>query len=84
METTIQLKLYNLLRKDLNMSDEIAQEFVQTLGEVVNKETEQSRNEVATKDFVDKKVTEAKNDIIKWFVGIFITLAIMIIGLYIK
>lgn len=84
METTIQLKLYNLLRKDLNISDEVAQEFVQTLEDIVSKETEQSRKEVATKDFVDKKVTEAKNDIIKWFVGIFITLALMIIGLYIK
>lgn len=42
------------------------------------------KTEVATKDFVKKEIIEAKNDMIKWFVGLFFALALMIIGLYIK
>ncbi|SHF92881.1 hypothetical protein [Flavobacterium defluvii] len=39
---------------------------------------------IATKDFVKKEIVDAKNDMIKWFVGVFFALAMMIIGLYIK
>lgn len=84
METAVQIKLYNILRKDMNVNEEVAQDFVQTLDNVISKEIEQNRTEIATKDFVKKEITEAKNDMIKWFVGMFITLALMILGLYLK
>lgn len=40
--------------------------------------------ENATKDFVRSEIANAKTDIIKWFLGSFIVLALMIIGLYFK
>ena len=40
--------------------------------------------ETATKDFVQKEIVVSKNDTLKWFVGLFITLAMMVIGLYFK
>lgn len=81
---TLQIKLYNILRKQMNVKEETAQEFVQVIDTFIENEINKNRTETATKDFVDKKVTEAKNDMIKWFVGLFITLALMIIGLYFK
>lgn len=50
----------------------------------MNTETIKLYNEIACKDFVKKEITDAKNDMIKWFVGLFFALAMMIIGLYIK
>ncbi|MDR0792009.1 MAG: hypothetical protein LBE82_01775 [Chitinophagaceae bacterium] len=38
----------------------------------------------ATKDFVAKVVAESKADMIKWFLGVFLALALMIIGLYFR
>jgi hypothetical protein len=38
----------------------------------------------ATKDFVKREISESKTDIIKWVVGVFLALAFMIIGLYLK
>lgn len=81
---TLQIKLYNILRKQMNVKEETAQEFVQVIDTFIENEINKNRTEAATKDFVDKKVTKAKNDMIKWFVGLFITLALMIIGLYFK
>lgn len=81
---TLQIKLYNILRKQMNVKEETAQEFVQVIDTFIENEINKNRTEAATKDFVDKKVTEAKNDMIKWFVGLFITLALIIIGLYFK
>ncbi|ACU91866.1 hypothetical protein VJJ50_04620 [Capnocytophaga ochracea] len=40
----------------------------------------QSEDKLATK----QDLAQAKLDIIKWVVGLFITLALMIIGLYLK
>ena len=40
--------------------------------------------DMPTKDFVQKEIIVSKNDTLKWFVGLFITLALMVIGLYFK
>jgi flagellar biogenesis protein FliO len=40
--------------------------------------------ENATKEFVEKVVAESKTDMIKWLVGLFFALAVMIIGLYFR
>ncbi len=77
---TINLKLYDTLRKELNLSEEKSRAITQAIEEVV----EVDKIEVATKDFVKKEISEAKNELIKWVVGVFLALALMIIGLYIK
>lgn len=38
--------------------------------------------DLATKHFVKREISEAKNEIIKWVFGFFVALALMIIGLY--
>lgn len=79
---TANLKLYDLFRNDLNLNEAKALEFIEAIDNTISQEIQQDKNEIATKDFVKKEITEAKNDMIKWFVGLFITLALMILGLY--
>ena len=69
-----------IARHKLSLSDADAKEFVLAIYEVLEVE----KNDIATKDFVKKELAETKNDILNCFVGIFITLAIMIFGLYLK
>ena len=57
---------------------------MEAIDRTISEEIRQDKNEIASKDFVKKEITDAKNDMIKWFVGLFFALAMMIIGLYIK
>lgn len=59
-------------------------EFVEAIDRTISEEIRHDKNEIASKDFVKKEITDSKNDMIKWFVGLFFALAMMIIGLYIK
>ena len=81
---TANIKLYNLFRNDLKLDETKAREFIEALENTITQEIKQDKAEIATKDFLKKEITEAKNDMIKWFVGLFFALAMMIIGLYIK
>ena len=78
------IKLYDLFRNDLKLDETKAREFVEAIDNTISQEVRQDKTEIATKDFVKREITEAKNDMIKWFVGLFFALALMIIGLYIK
>jgi hypothetical protein len=80
MTNTAQIKLYDLLRKEVKLDEIKAREFVQTIEEL----SESNKLEIATKDFVKKEISESKTEIIKWVVGVFLALALMIVGLYIK
>lgn len=79
---TANIKLYDLFRNDLKLNELKAREFVEAIDNTISQEVRQDKFEVATKDFVKKEITEAKNGMIKWFVGFFITLVVMILGLY--
>ncbi len=79
---TANIKLYDLFRNDLKLNETKAREFVEAIDSTIEQEVRQDKNEIATKDFVKKEITDAKNDMIKWFVGLFITLMLMILGLY--
>ncbi|SFD29917.1 MULTISPECIES: hypothetical protein [Flavobacterium] len=81
---TATIKLYDLFRKELNLDESKAKEFVEAIDRTISEEIRQDKTEIATKDFVKKEIVDAKNDMIKWFVGLFFALAMMIIGLYIK
>ena len=80
---TAAIKLYDLFRKELNLDESKAKEFIEAIDKTISEEIKQDKNEIASKDFVKKEITDAKNDMIKWFVGLFFALAMMIIGLYI-
>ena len=81
---TAKIKLYDMFRNDLKLNETKAREFIEALDNTITQEIKQDKTEIATKDFVKKEITEAKNDMTKWFVGLFFALALMIIGLYIK
>jgi hypothetical protein len=82
--STATIKLYDLFRNELKLDESKAMEFVEAIDKTIAEEIRQDKNEIASKDFVKKEITDAKNDMIKWFVGLFFALALMIIGLYIK
>ena len=58
MRNSIQIKLYDIFRKDLHLPDERARELVQTIDEAVKGEYADNLEGVATKDFVRDFVKE--------------------------
>lgn len=94
--STTEIKLYDIFRNDLKLSDEKARIFAEVVQETVINEVKQQHTEyksVMKEDFykvdlkmeqMNSKIETTKVDLIKWFVGLFFALALMIIGLYIK
>ena len=95
-----EMKLYDIFRKDLKMSDEKAKIFAEIVQETVVNEVKNQHTEFKSQNKEDllklemqlttkieqtnSKIETTKVDLIKWFVGLFFALALMIIGLYIK
>jgi hypothetical protein len=94
--STTEIKLYDIFRKDLKLSDEKAKIFASIVQETVINEVKYQQTEfksVFKEDFykldlrieqMNSKIETTKVDLIKWFVGLFLALAMMIIGLYLK
>ena len=73
------------------MGEETAESLTTFITERNKEEVEAATKEIATKDFVAKeiagletKMERALKEQTSWMIGIFITLALMIIGLYFK
>jgi hypothetical protein len=60
MRNSIQIKLYDIFRKDLHLADERARELVQTIDQAVKGEYEDNLEGVATKDFVKDEIQATK------------------------
>ncbi len=78
---TAQIKLYDLFRIDLKLSDEKAREFIQAVEETFQSD----KGQTATKQDISEvkiEIEKTKSELLKWFVGLFITLVLMILGLY--
>ena len=60
MRNSIQIKLYDIFRKDLHLADERAHELVQTIDQAVKGEYEDNLEGVATKDFVKDEIQATK------------------------
>jgi hypothetical protein len=98
--STTEIKLYDIFRKDLKLSDENAKIFAEIVQEMVINEVKNQQTEFKSQNKEDllklemqltskieqlnSKIETTKVDLIKWFVGLFFALALMIIGLYIK
>ncbi len=91
--STTEIKLYDIFRKDLKLSDEKARIFAEVVQETVVNEVKHQQTEFKSQNKEDllklemqvtTKIEQSKYDLIKWFVGLFVALAMMIIGLYIK
>ena len=97
---SVNINLYNILKSEFNLTDAKAKEFVEAIREEVQNDIRYENSEFKSsvrEDFLklELKITneikdvrieikETKNDILKWFVGMFFALALMIIGLYLK
>lgn len=65
---SVQIKLYDLFRKELNLPDDKAAAFVAAVEEVVENELKSDRNFSASKEDIHRlelKVEQTKNDIYK-------------------
>ena len=89
MITLTSIEMFNLLK------DKVGEKEAQALTEYISiqvKEGIQSEKQhLATKEdlvrevgLVRKEIAEAKTDMIKWFFAFFVSLALMIVGLYLK
>ena len=73
-----EIKLYDIFRTRLG--DKETEAFMQVLDETVEKKVELAKSNLATKE----DLNQTKVDLIKWVFAFWITLMIMIAGLYIK
>lgn len=83
---TINLKLYDVLRKELNLNEEKSRAITQAIEEVVKEDLiANGSNDLKLEiSKIELKIEQTKTELLKWVIGCFITLAIMIIGLYLK
>ena len=88
---TIDIKLYEIFRNDLNLTEDRAKIFAGVVQETIVNEVNQKQTEFKSQikeDFLklelqlNTKIEQSKSDMIKWFFAFFITLVLMILGLY--
>jgi hypothetical protein len=92
--STTEIKLYDIFRKDLKLDDNRARIFAEVVQETIQNEVNHQNTEFKSQikeDFfkIDIKmeglrgeIKDSKSDMIKWFFAFFITLVLMILGLY--
>jgi hypothetical protein len=93
MDTT-EIKLYDIFRNDFKLDDNKAKIFAEVVQETIENEVKHQQTEYKSQlkeDFfkiemkiegVRGELKDTKSELLKWFVGLFITLVLMILGLY--
>lgn len=85
------IKLYDIFRNDLKLSDARAKIFAEVVQETINNEVNHQQTDFKSQikeDFLKlemqltSKIEQTKSDMIKWFFTFFITLVVMILGVY--
>lgn len=83
MQSTItEIQLFNALKKKLGEKE--AEELVSFVKNSVEEKFEKETKKLVTKGDLKTEVANLKVEMIKWVVALFITLSLMIIGLYFK
>jgi hypothetical protein len=89
--STTEIKLYDIFRKDLKLDDNRARIFAEVVQETIQNEVNHQNTEFKSQikeDFLKLEmqlkgeIKDSKTDMIKWFFAFFITLVLMILGLY--
>jgi hypothetical protein len=89
--STTEIKLYDFFRKDLKLDDNRAKIFTEILYESIESDTERISTKYKSEIQSDlqkmemqlrTEIKDSKTDMIKWFFAFFVTLVIMILGLY--
>jgi len=78
MSTITDIQLFNALKKKLGEKE--AEELVSFVRSTVDEKLDEQIPHLATKE----DLANAKVDIIKWVFAFFVTLALLIVGLYFK
>ncbi|HRO42059.1 MAG TPA: hypothetical protein PL009_04460 [Flavipsychrobacter sp.] len=83
--TALELKFYEIFKN--RFSEKEAETFIKFLEEKIERKYEEIKDVLLTKeDKIDllSKIEGTKTDMLNWFFAFFITLALMILGLYLK
>jgi len=89
--TTTEIKLYDFLRKDLKLDDNRAKNFTKIFYESIENKTIKINTQYKSDLQSDlqkmemqlrTEIKDSKTDMIKWFFAFFVTLVLMILGLY--
>ena len=85
--STTEIKLYDFFRKDLKLDDTRAKVFTDVLYESIENQANKTATEYKSlfkEDIlkIEIKIEQSKSDMIKWFFAFFITLMLMILGLF--
>ena len=89
--STTEIKLYDFFRKDLKLDDNKAKIFTEILYESIESNTIKINTQYKSEIQSDlqkmemqlrAEIKDTKTDMIKWFFAFFVTLVIMILGLY--
>ena len=86
---SINLSLYNFLKTEFKLSDAKAKEFAEALKEEIKNDIKYENvdfKSAVREDFLklELKIEQNKTELLKWFIGMFFALSLMIIGLYLK
>lgn len=87
--STINLNLYNFLKSEFNLSDAKARAFAEAIKDEIQSDIKFENSDFKSsvrEDFLklELKMEQNKTELLKWFIGMFFALSLMIIGLYIK
>jgi hypothetical protein len=84
------LKIYEILGRHFNNAED-ARIVVTEIEEIIDAKSDNKRDVLASKEDILKlenkieaKIAETKFDLIKWVFAFFASLAVMIVGLYLK
>ena len=83
--STTGIKLYDFFRKDLKLDDSRAKVFAEVLYESIENQTNKTTTiyrSIFKEDMLNIKIADTKSEMIKWFFAFFVTLMLMILGLY--
>ena len=85
--STTEIKLYDFFRKDLKLDDSRAKVFAEVLYESIENQTNKTATiyrSIFKEDMLklNIKIADTKSEMIKWFFAFFVTLMLMILGLY--
>jgi len=89
MATITITRLHTLLSQKIGI--ETAESLTTFIEEKINEEIRDATNEIATKDFVRSEIAQLETKLergfkeqSRWMLGVFITLVVLILGLYFK
>ena len=80
-----EIRLYELLKAKIGNLE--AEAFVEILEKKVDQKFDDAKQTLATKEDIANlkaEIANSKTDMVKWFIALFIPLALMVVGLYFK